>query len=145
MISGHSDGWLVGFGEPLMLEIKSVGLGTFRYEDPQLLRENDGDFEKTWKALSNPFTKHVNQVQIYMKLAELLGYENVPQEAVLIYESKATQDVKEFIVSKNDFGIAPLLDSAKKIVEAVKAKDPLDCSVSPTGCKKCAGYTNESN
>ena len=144
-ISGHSDGWLVGFGNPLMLEIKSVGMGTLRYEAPQLLKENDNDFEKTWKALSEPFGKHVTQVQIYMKLAELIGYENVPQEAVLIYESKATQDVKEFVVPKSDFSISHIFAAAEKIVKAVDSRSPLDCNIGPVSCSKCKGYSNESN
>lgn len=144
-ISGHSDGWLIGFGNPLMLEIKSVGVGTFRYEAPQLLKENDNDFEKTWKKLTEPFGKHVTQIQIYMKLAELIGYPDVPQEAVLIYEAKATQDIKEFVVPKSDFSINHIFAAAERIVKAVDNLTPLDCNISPTGCKKCEGYKNESN
>jgi hypothetical protein len=56
-ISGHSDGWLKGFGDPMMLEIKSVGAGTLRYEVPELLKENNNDVEKTWKAVKEPFMK----------------------------------------------------------------------------------------
>jgi hypothetical protein len=120
-------------------------LGTFRYEDPQSLRENDYDFEKTWKQLSEPFGKHVTQIQIYMKLAELIGYPNAPQEAVLIYESKATQDIKEFVIPKSDFSINHLFQAAEKIVKAVDSLTPLECNISTTGCKKCEGYVNESN
>lgn len=144
-ISGHSDGWLVGFGEPLMLEIKSVGMGTLRYEAPQLLKENDNDFERSWKALTEPFVKHITQIQIYMKLAELLRYPNPPQEAVLIYESKATQDVKEFVIPKSDFSINHIFSYAEKIVKAVEDKTPLDCNINPAGCSKCKGYVNDAN
>ncbi len=144
-IAGHSDGWLKGFGDPLMLEIKSIGAGTLRFEVAELFKENNYDFDKTWKQINQPFMKHVTQVQIYMKLAELLGYEDVPQEAVLIYESKATQDVKEFVVPKSDFGIAHLFEAAQKIVDAVNAKTPLECNVSRGGCSKCEGYEDESN
>jgi hypothetical protein len=140
-ISGHSDGWLVNLGNPLMLEIKSIGMGTLRWEVPGLLKENGNDMDKTWAAIKAPFEKHINQVQIYMKLAELLGYPDVPQEAVLIYENKANQETKEFVVPKSDFGIAHLFDAAAMIVEAVKTGVPPKCNVDGWGhCSRCGGY-----
>jgi hypothetical protein len=142
-ISGHSDGWLVGLGDPLMLEIKSVGVGTLRWEAPELLIENDNDIEKAWKALKAPFQKHITQVQIYMKLAELLGYENVPQEAVLVYECKSNQEAKEFVVHKSDFGITELFDAAKMICDAVRDRIPPACNLSSTECANCKGYVND--
>jgi len=142
-ISGHSDGWLVGLGDPLMLEIKSVGVGTLRWEAPELLIENDNDIEKAWKALKAPFQKHITQVQIYMKLAELLGYENVPQEAVLVYECKSNQEAKEFVVHKSDFGITELFDAAKMICDAVRDRIPPVCNLSSTECANCKGYVND--
>jgi hypothetical protein len=142
-MSGHSDGWLVGLGDPLMLEIKSVGVGTLRWEAPELLIEHNNDFDKAWKAITSPFMKHITQVQIYMKLAELLGYENPPQEAVIIYEAKPNQEVKEFVIPKSDFGITELFDAAAMICEALKSKVPPVCNLSTTECKKCKGYTND--
>jgi hypothetical protein len=141
-ISGHSDGWLKGFGNPLMLEIKSVGAGTLRYEIPEVFKENGNDFEKTWKSVKEPFMKHITQVQIYMKLAELLKYPDVPQEAVLIYESKANQEVKEFVVPKSDFGITQLFEAAQMICDAVDKGTPPVCNIKANGCKKCEGYTD---
>jgi len=142
-ISGHADGWLVNLGDPLMLEIKSIGMGTLRWECPELLMENDNDFDKTWKALKAPFMKHIMQVQIYMKLAELLGYEDYPKEAVLIYENKSNQEVKEFVVQKSDFGIAHLFDAAKSIVDSIKAGTPPPCNINVLGCAKCKGMGND--
>lgn len=140
-ISGHSDGWLVNLGNPLMLEIKSIGMGTLRWEVPGLLKENGNDMDKTWAAIKAPFEKHINQVQVYMKLAELLGYPDVPQEAVLIYENKGNQETKEFVVPKSDFGIAHLFDAAAMIVEAVKTGVPPKCNVDGWGqCSRCGGY-----
>lgn len=144
-IAGHADGLLLEFGDPLMLEIKSIGSGTLRYEVAELFKENNYDFDKTWKQVDQPFMKHVTQVQIYMKLAELLKLEHTPQEAVIIYESKATQDVKEFIVPKSDFSIAHIFEAAKKVVDAVNAKVPPECNIANEGCSKCKGYTHESN
>ena len=142
-IYGHSDGWLTGLGDPMMLEIKSVGVGTLRWEAPELLMDNDNDFDKAWKAINAPFMKHIMQVQIYMKLAELLNYENYPQEAVIIYENKANQEAKEFVVKKSDFGISHLFDAAAMIVKALKTNTPPPCNLSIDGCAKCKGYTND--
>lgn len=141
-ISGHADGWLVNLGDPLMLEIKSVGEGTLRWECPELFAENDYDFNKTWKAINAPFMKHIMQVQIYMKLAELLGYENAPQEAVIIYEAKPNQEFKEFVIPKSDFGISHLFEAAKMIVDSVKAGTPPECNIAAAGCGKCKGYND---
>ncbi len=87
--------------------------------------------------------KHITQVQIYMKLAELLELENHPKEAVIIYENKATQEVKEFVIPKSDFGIEHLFEAAKNIVAAVDSQTPIACNIAPTGCSKCKGYENE--
>lgn len=140
-IAGHSDGWIKGMGDDLMLEIKSIGVGTLRYEAAELLKENNNDFDKAWKALKAPFAKHVSQVQIYMKLAELIGMENYPQEAVLIYEAKPNQDVKEFVVKKSDFGIAHLFEAAEMIVKAVETKQIPECNVGGDwGCDRCREF-----
>jgi hypothetical protein len=141
-ISGHADGWLVGLGDALMLEIKSVGMGTLRFECPELLAENNNDFDKTWKAISAPFMKHIMQVQIYMKLAELLNYEDYPKEAVIIYENKSNQEAKEFVVPKSDFGITHIFEAAAMIVESVKNNTPPACNISSDGCAKCKGYND---
>jgi hypothetical protein len=141
-ISGHADGWLVGLGDPLMLEIKSIGVGTLRWEAPELLMDNDNNFDKAWKALDAPFMKHISQVQVYMRLAELLGYENVPQEAVLIYEAKPNQEVKEFVVPKSNFGTDHIFEAAQMICDAIKAKTPPQCNIGPNGCAKCKGYND---
>lgn len=145
-ISGHSDGWLVGFGDPLLLEIKSLGIGTIRWEDPDLLVKYDGDFEKIWKSMTAPFYSHQRQAQLYMKLMELIGMEDAPQEAVIIYESKLNQEVKEFIIPKSDFGITELLDAAQMIVNAVDTKTPPICNLKGIdGCKQCKEFEYVTN
>ena len=139
-ISGHSDGWLVNLGDPLMLEIKSIGVGTIRWEAPELIGIHKGDMDKMWADIKAPFMKHITQVQIYMKLAELLELPDYPREAVLIYENKANQDIKEFVVPKSDFGIAHLFEAAAMIVDAVNTKTAPSCNIKTGGCAKCEGY-----
>ena len=137
-IAGHADGWLKEFGDDLLLEIKSVGEGTIRWEDPQFLREHDNDFKKAWAALKQPFPVHIGQAQVYMKLLELMDPENYPKEAVFIYESKVDQQVKEFVVPKSDFGITPLFEAAERIMTAIDKQQPPMCNINPQGtCSKC--------
>jgi hypothetical protein len=144
MISGHADGWLKGLGNDLLLEIKSVGEGTARWEDPAGWIESGNDFKKYWATLTSPFYGHLMQAQVYMKLLELMfPGETTPQEAVFIYESKVDQKRKELVVSKSDFGVTELFDTALSIVEAVKNDTPPACNVNNgTMCKKCEVYSD---
>lgn len=82
-----------------------------------------------------------------MKLAELLSetdprFIGYPKEAVLIYENKADQSVKEFVVPKGDFGIKHIFEAAQLIVDSIKAQTPPECNVTMGGCAKCKGYEN---
>lgn len=141
MITGHSDGWLKGFGDDLMLEIKSVGAGTFMWLDKSTWFGNDGDFDKAWRALKSPFESHVAQVQLYMKILELSGREDVPQEAVLIYEAKPTQETKEFFVRKDDWAIQPIIEGAQLVVDSLSKNVAPDCNVGGAlKCKQCEGF-----
>jgi hypothetical protein len=83
------------------------------------------------------------QAGLYMKLAELANLEYQPQEAVFIYENKANQQSKEFIVAKSNFGLMEILDAAAMIVESVEKKTPPSCNINAnTGCYQCKGYEN---
>lgn len=137
-IKGHADGWLKGFGDDLLLEIKSVGLGTFLWMDRTGFMESGQDFEKCWKNLKSPFEEHVIQAQLYMKVLELSGVESPPQEAVFIYEAKPTQEVKEFVVRKDDWAIGHILEAAAMIVKAAEDGVPPQCNIGGSaGCRQC--------
>jgi hypothetical protein len=141
MITGHSDGWLKGFGDDLMLEIKSVGAGTFMWYDRSNWFASNQDFAEAWKNLKSPFEAHVAQVQLYMKVLELSGRTDVPQEAVLLYEAKPTQEVKEFIVRKDDWAIQPIIDGAQIVVDSLSKNIAPDCNVGGAlKCKQCGGF-----
>lgn len=76
-----------------------------------------------------------------MKLAELLYPDNHPKEAVIIYEAKPNQEVKEFVVTKSDFQISGILEAAERIVKAVEAKEPLECNIGGSwNCDRCRDY-----
>ena len=140
-ISGHADGWLKNFGEDLLLEIKSIGDGSIRWEDPGMWYESGQDFNKAWASIKAPFYSHIMQAQVYMKLLELMDPDNHPKEAVFIYENKLNQQVKEFVVAKSDFGIMHLFEQAAMIVARLETGEPPSCNINPAGtCKKCEMY-----
>jgi hypothetical protein len=140
MITGHADGWLKGFGDDLFLEIKSVGEGTFLWMDKGAWFDADQNFATAWKNLKAPFESHISQVQLYMEALYLAG-EDVPNEAVVLYEAKPNQEVKEFIVRRDPWGVQHIIDGAKLVVNALATKTAPDCNVGGAHkCKQCEGY-----
>lgn len=143
---GAADGWLIGLGEPMLLEIKSVGEGTFRFEAPEMLAEANNDFKVAWKNLKTPFSAHIYQAQIYLKLIELINEETpyefpVPQEICFLYEAKPTQETKEFFIPKSDFGITEIFAAAEMIARCVLEKTPPVCNImGAEKCKNCKDY-----
>lgn len=142
-IAGHADGWLVDLGDPLLLEIKSIGEGSIRWYAPHIAMKHS-NFKDMWDAIDAPFHEHIQQAQIYMKLMEHMGLKDAPQEAVILYEAKGLHEVKEFIVPKSDFGVSDLFESVAQIISAIdRGVAPL-CNIGGTnGCNKCSHYTEE--
>jgi hypothetical protein len=141
MITGHSDGWLKGFGDDLMLEIKSVGEGTFMWYDRSNWFASDQDFSKAWKNLSGPFESHIAQIQLYMEVLNLSGIPDVPEEALVLYEAKPNQETKEFIVKRDTWGIQHIIDGAQIVVDSLSKNVAPDCNVGGAHkCKQCKGY-----
>lgn len=136
-IAGHTDGWIKGIGEDCLIEIKSIGVGTLRFEAPELLRDVDYDLTKAWKNIRRPFRGHLLQGQMYLELAKRMYGEEAPKEIVFIYELKADQDYKEFTV-KADYDIVErVFYAAQKVIDAVEADVMPKCNVDSSGCKQC--------
>lgn len=143
-IYGHSDGWVKGLGEDFLIEIKSIGPGTIRTEAPSLFY-GGADLESAWKNIRNPFKSHILQGQVYLHLANLMveegKLESAPKEIVFIYELKANQDYKEFVVSYGPEFVEPIFEAALDVVWAVDNKRPPVCSIDAVnGCKRCAPF-----
>jgi hypothetical protein len=136
-IAGHSDGWIKGIGNDCLIEIKSIGSGTLRIEAPELIAKADGDLQKAWRSIRRPFRTHLMQGQIYLELMKRMGHK--VDEIVFIYELKADQDYREFVV-KADFALVDdIFDNARIVVEAVANQTPLECNIGPD-CKSCAQF-----
>ena len=145
MIRGHSDGWVKGLGEDFLIEIKTIGSGGIRLEAPALLTQADGDLEKAWRNIKYPFRSHMLQGQVYLHLAHLMVGEGIlesaPNEIVFIYELKANQDYREFVVKYNPEFVEEIFDKALDVVWAFNNDRPPMCSINAEkGCKRCAPF-----
>ena len=81
-----------------------------------------------------------------MKLAELINLPHQPQEALFLYENKASQEPKEFVVKKSDFGITTILEACENLMSRLDAKKAPGCNINgEVGCYKCTPYKEETN
>ena len=136
-IEGHTDGWIRGIDDDCLIEIKSIGAGTLRFEAPDILYDADGDVTKAWKNIRRPFRGHLLQGQMYLELAKRMFGEDAPNEIVFLYELKADQDYKEFTIKADYDVVRRIFTAAEKINEAVSEKKMPKCNVNPGGCKQC--------
>jgi len=136
-IHGHADGWIKGLGEDCLIEIKSIGAGTLRFEAPDILADANYDLTKAWKNIRRPFRSHLLQGQMYLELARRMFGDKAPKEIVFIYELKADQDYREFTVKANFEIVERVFNAAKKVVDAVEVDKMPACNVSEDGCKQC--------
>lgn len=136
-IAGHTDGWVKGVGNDCLIEIKSIGEGTLRFEAPDLLRDADNDLKKAWRNIRRPFRGHLLQGQMYLELAHRMYGDEAPKEIVFLYELKADQDYKEFTVKADYEIVSRIFFNAEKVIKAVEKGQMPDCNVSPEGCKQC--------
>lgn len=143
MLLGHSDGAVHdGLGGNVLIEVKSIGVGTLRFEAPTLhqLYLEGTDLKDIWKKIKRPFASHLIQGLIY------LWAKPEYDEIVFIYEYKANQSVKEFRVRRNDAIIARHLASCQGIVKALRSGFPPyrpDWATEPDSpkCKSCVYRT----
>lgn len=138
-IAGHADGWIKGIGEDCLIEIKSIGTGTIRIEAPELIAKADGDLQGAWRSIRRPFRTHLMQGQIYLELMKRIGHD--VNEIVFIYELKADQDYKEFLVKADFELVESKFIKAQQVCEAVEADTPLECTNNPGfTCKSCEQF-----
>lgn len=143
-VSGHADGAMSNHN--CLIEIKSVGLGTLRFEAPKLLEEHTYDvggkkiidIEGIWKNLHRPLPPHVKQGQIYLWMCREMG---LPfDKMVFLYEFKANQQVKEFTVYPSEEILKPMLETSRSIVRCLTEGIIPDCLNGTRGCANCKAY-----
>lgn len=143
MISGHSDGIINPTGdESLLLEVKSIGPGTLRRLD--LMSEDDPDELSSDKfpKISQIMGSHFRQTQIYMRIANdnWSGTDGVGQikRAVVLYEHKADQQAREFVITYNPRWTDELFEAAGDIKWALDKDRDVPCPFG--GCAQCRAY-----
>lgn len=148
MIRGHADGWIKGIDEDCLIEIKSVGSGGIRMEAPAIMAQSDDNVEKAWKNIKTPFRSHQLQGQVYLHLCHLMVeeglLESAPKEIVFIYELKANQEYKEFVVAYNEEFTKEIFDKALDVAWAVNNDRAPLCTIdTEKGCRRCAPFRGE--
>ena len=142
-IGGHADGIVNMSGdEPFLLEIKSIGPGTIRLLDLLAEHEADDISSDRFSKITRPMNSHFMQTQLYLRLAQ----EHRPdvgdvRRAVVVYEHKSDQQVREFVVTRNDKWTDPLLDAAMDIVWAIDRGREVRCNHG--GCALCGAYVED--
>jgi hypothetical protein len=129
-VIGHADGavWLPEWEKPRLIEIKSVGIGTVRFEAPSLHgRFQDGEItlDQLWYSINRPFGSHLKQGNLYLALAPSTHeYLVEVDQIIFIYEWKPTQDVKEFTVSARSEVVSELLEDARSVRVSLERATP---------------------
>lgn len=114
-IIGHADGEWEDHRGRALIEIKSVGLGTIRWDAPDLYRgyeEGNLSLDDLWKRIKRPLLPHRRQINLYMYCRKL-------DQAIVIYEWKPTQEIKEFHLTLDMDLVQPMLDGAKVVLSAL--------------------------
>lgn len=139
MIIGHADGLITDDTGSALIEIKSVGLGTLRFDAPEILMPyNKGkiSLDELWKSIKKPFPSHLRQINLYMHCTGI-------HDAVVIYEFKPTQAVKEFEIRYRPESVEDILAGCLTVKKALEGGTspmrPLWAdSPAAAGCKSCA-------
>lgn len=137
-IFGHADGIInPSAEETFIFEAKSIGPGTLRKLD--VLEGDEADFigSDKFRKITRPLGDHFRQAQIYIRLAR--KNTGIPIErAVVLYEYKADQQVREFVVTHNNHWTDHMFDTAADIAWAVDNDREVKCPYG--GCPDCRIY-----
>lgn len=148
MIGGKSDGYCPQ--DNCLIEIKTMGLGSIRYEMPSYLARyeeevNDSvrtvvDLDRLWRDFRRPLPNAVKQAQLYMYLAN--EFEDLPcDRTVFLYDFKANQASKSFMVPFDPKFSEPVIDAAEAIVDCLATDTPPFCNIAGRQyCSACATF-----
>lgn len=137
-IIGHADGEIQDEQGTALIEIKSVGLGSLRWENPTLFNaytSGEVKFEELFKNIKKPFSSHIRQGSLYMFCTGI-------HTIIFIYEWKPTQEVKEFVVEFQQELIQPILDGCKEVINhldsgIIPSRPQWAVTSTANGCKYC--------
>jgi|SRR5579862_7105680 len=142
-LSGHADAGLSEHN--ILAELKSISAGSFRYSAPKLFESHTYDVsgrkvhdaDSMWKDFHSPLTSHLKQGNLYLFMAKEM---KLPFDRIsFVYEYKANNQAKEFVVPYSFPLIEPLIETGYKIKYALEEGYPIpECPKG--GCASCKAY-----
>lgn len=149
LVSGHEDGGM----DDYLVEVKTIGTGTVRHDDPERLKEHykelvEGgrvyDIDSLWRAITKPFPTHTRQANIYLWLAGKMG---LPfQKVRFLYELKHNSSTKEFVIVPSERIMKPILTGMRVVEYALEQGVPPECNQKDENgenCRQCTAYEEE--
>jgi hypothetical protein len=146
MLGGRCDGYCPN--DKCLIEIKTMGLGGLRYEQPNFVARYEMATEKgtvvdlmrLWKDFRRPLPSAVKQGNLYLYLAREYAGLDV-SKILFIYDFKATQESKAFSVAYDDDLARSIVALIRRMADCVTTGTIPDCSISYTnGCPDCRPY-----
>lgn len=138
LIIGHADGEIEDEQGRALIEIKSIGPGTIRWEMPSLYYDYELgkiNLDQMWDAITRPFPSHLRQGNLYMHCRKI-------DTMIYIYEWKPDQKIKEFALTFNQSIVDPLLENCKLVIDhlergVVPKRPTWAINEAASGCKYC--------
>ena len=133
-IAGHADGWLT---TGHLIEIKSIGTGRC-----ELLVSPSPAISAETSPRSHLSNNHIRQASLYIfacaGCGERLAHQEPPDKLLFLYECKADQAAREFVVKYDEEYLAGFLE--KRMLLDLDSEAPPMCT-GGDGCKQCAGLS----
>jgi hypothetical protein len=139
-IGGHADGLINPTGnENYIMENKTIGPGTLRMLRVLDEDEHDELAPERFGRITTPLPSHFRQTQIYIRLAEQYESEVGPiRRGVIVYENKADQKVREFVIEYDPRWTDHLWDTVSDIEWSLLKDREVKCPYG--GCSQCREY-----
>jgi CRISPR/Cas system-associated exonuclease Cas4 (RecB family) len=151
LLDGSMDGDVLLNDEWMPIECKTIGMGTLRYEAPELIKKysyehidtNDKtrsglDWNALWNGIRRPFPSHLRQGMIYLFCAGR-------KKMRYIYECKyLTVTPKEYVIALDMELIEERLESCLQVKKSLELgrppKRPVWAEPQVNTCKRCAYF-----
>jgi hypothetical protein len=139
-IGGHADGIVNPSGdENILMENKTIGPGTLRLLNVLGEEEADEVAHDKFGRITKILPSHFRQTQIYLRMSQALFSEIGPVlRAVVVYEYKSDQQVREFVVEYDPRWTDHLWEVADDIDWAISKDREVKCPYG--GCAQCRAY-----
>jgi hypothetical protein len=137
-VEGNADGILMlpndshlGGTEPVLLEIKSIGMGTLRMNRFPM----DGGLAQSFRRITRPFNDHIRQATFYAWVLRRTLWPDM-NRILFLYECKEDQAAREFVVTYNEEYIEVALEKLESLfpkADGVLVETPPRCT-NGSGC-----------